>query len=214
MSQPPHQPPDGSSWNPPPGPYGPPPGQSPGQYGPPPGQYGPPPGQYGPPPGQFGGPPPGANGGGRGGGNGKVIGIVAGVVALVAAVVLVLVFTVFRGDDDTRAEGSAAAVSSAQASEPSSAAGQSQGSSSAGSTSGEPREPGPLVDPTAPPDGLGDDATLDDLAQSCFDGDMQSCDDLFLESDVGSAYETYGDTCAGRQPAGTDQYCTVTFPDA
>jgi hypothetical protein len=147
-----------------------------------------------------------------------VIGIVAGVVALVAAVVLVLVFTVFRGDDDSRAEGPAAAAS-ALASQLSSAAGQAQGSasagsSSAGSTSGEPREPGPLVDPTAPPDGLGDDATLDDLAQSCFDGDMQSCDDLFLESDVGSAYETYGDTCAGRQPAGTEQYCTVTFPDA
>ena len=41
---------------------------------------------------------------------------------------------------------------------------------------------------------------------------MQSCDDLFDGSEAGSDYETYGDTCAGRQPAGTRQYCTITFP--
>jgi hypothetical protein len=137
-----------------------------------------------------------------------VIGIVAGVVALVAVVVLVLVFTVFSGDDDTRADGPQAAAS-ALASQLSSAAGGTPGSAG-----GVAREPGPLVDPTLPPDGLGDDGTLDDLAQDCFDGDMQSCDDLFLQADVDSAYETYGDTCAGRQPAHTGQYCRVTFPDA
>jgi hypothetical protein len=41
---------------------------------------------------------------------------------------------------------------------------------------------------------------------------MQSCDDLFDQSDAGSDYETYGDTCAGRQPPGTFIYCTDTFP--
>jgi hypothetical protein len=41
---------------------------------------------------------------------------------------------------------------------------------------------------------------------------MTSCDDLFFEADVDTSYETYGDTCAGRQPEGTGELCTVTFP--
>ena len=35
---------------------------------------------------------------------------------------------------------------------------------------------------------------------------------LFDESESGSDYQRYGDTCAGRQPANTFAYCTVTFP--
>ena len=42
---------------------------------------------------------------------------------------------------------------------------------------------------------------------------MQACDDLYNESDAGSDYERYGDTCAGRQPEGTFVYCTVSFGD-
>ena len=53
-----------------------------------------------------------------------------------------------------------------------------------------------------PPDDLGDDPDLDSLAQSCFDGDLVACDQLYLQSPADSAYETYGDTCAGRQEAG------------
>jgi hypothetical protein len=41
---------------------------------------------------------------------------------------------------------------------------------------------------------------------------MVACDDLYAEAEFGSAYETYGDTCAGRQPAGTGAFCTETFP--
>jgi len=63
-----------------------------------------------------------------------------------------------------------------------------------------------------PPDGLGDDPELDALARSCHDGDMQACDDLYDDSDAGSEYETYGDTCAGRQDRGTRQYCRDSFP--
>ena len=59
---------------------------------------------------------------------------------------------------------------------------------------------GALPDPTGTPQGLGNDPLLDDLATACYIGDMQSCDDLFDESDAGSDYETYGDSCAGRQP--------------
>ncbi len=67
---------------------------------------------------------------------------------------------------------------------------------------------------TQEPTGLGDDATLDGLAQSCFDGDMQACDDLFDIAPFGSAYRAYGDTCAGRQEPGTFNLCRVVFaPD-
>ena len=48
------------------------------------------------------------------------------------------------------------------------------------------------------PEGLGDDPELDALAQDCFDGDMEACDNLFFESDIDSAYETYAATCGGR----------------
>ena len=53
---------------------------------------------------------------------------------------------------------------------------------------------------TQQPTGLGTDATLDAMAQSCFAGDMSACDNLFFAAPVNSAYEAYGDTCAGRQP--------------
>jgi hypothetical protein len=41
---------------------------------------------------------------------------------------------------------------------------------------------------------------------------MNVCDELFFEAAAGTAYKTYGDTCAGRQPEGTGQLCRVTFP--
>jgi hypothetical protein len=53
---------------------------------------------------------------------------------------------------------------------------------------------------------------MDELAEGCFDGDMQACDDLFLRSPSGSAYEDYGDTCAGRQALGGG-FCSLTFPE-
>ena len=80
--------------------------------------------------------------------------------------------------------------------------------------------PGPTVPPTSPsgippatqqPTGLGDDASLNALAQECFSGGMQACDDLFDRAPIGSAYMTYGDTCAGRQEPHTFNYCRVVF---
>ena len=65
---------------------------------------------------------------------------------------------------------------------------------------------------TEEPDGLGDDAGFDALAEDCFDGDMQACDDLYNRAEDDSAYRRYGDTCAGRQPEGTRQFCTVDVP--
>jgi hypothetical protein len=61
------------------------------------------------------------------------------------------------------------------------------------------------------PDGLGSDAELDELAEECFDGEMQSCDDLYTRSPRDSDYEEYGDTCAGRQPPNTRRYCSDVF---
>ena len=71
---------------------------------------------------------------------------------------------------------------------------------------------GQSSDGLPPPTGLGDDPAMDALAQDCFDGDMQACDDLFMQSPAGSEYEDYGDTCAGRQPDG-GTFCTLAFPD-
>jgi hypothetical protein len=62
--------------------------------------------------------------------------------------------------------------------------------------------------PTLPPTG---NASFDDMAEDCYEGDMQACDDLFLESPVGSDYEDYGDTCGGRMPDPAGRYCADTM---
>ena len=61
------------------------------------------------------------------------------------------------------------------------------------------------------PTGLGEDAALNALAQDCFSGDMQACDDLFDSAPIGSPYMAYGNTCAGRQEPHTFNYCRVVF---
>jgi hypothetical protein len=170
----------------------PPPGQH-AQYGPP-GQYGAP-GQY-PPPGQPWG-PPGPPGRGPRSSNSTLIALLVAVVVILAAVAVALYLVFGRG-----ARGAVTGSSE-----------QTTASSVRTTTPTTEQAPGvALPDPTGPPDGLGDDPVLDVLAQGCYLGDMQSCDDLFDESDAGSDYETYGDTCAGRQPTGTLVLCTETFP--
>lgn len=73
-----------------------------------------------------------------------------------------------------------------------------------------------IPEATSDPDGLGDDAEFDAYAEDCHDGDMAACDDLFLLSPLGSAYELYGGTCAGRQPNSEARrvYCVDAFPPA
>ncbi len=41
---------------------------------------------------------------------------------------------------------------------------------------------------------------------------MADCDALFRQAPQDSSYQQYGDTCAGRQPAGTSAFCTDAFP--
>ncbi len=71
--------------------------------------------------------------------------------------------------------------------------------------------PGVVPPPTLQPTGLGDDAALNTLAQACYDGDLASCDDLWRQSELGSPYKDFGDTCAGRQPPNTSVWCVDAF---
>jgi len=58
----------------------------------------------------------------------------------------------------------------------------------------------------------GDNAYLDGLWDSCTAEDWQACDDLYLQSDVGSGYKAYGDTCGNKYVAGTQDYCVDVMP--
>ncbi len=62
------------------------------------------------------------------------------------------------------------------------------------------------------PSGLGDDAGLDQLAQQCHAEDWEACDTLWLTSDVGSDYESYGETCGGRNDPSAGE-CASTYGD-
>jgi hypothetical protein len=86
-------------------------------------------------------------------------------------------------------------------------------SAAASPTTTPPAAPVPAPPPTQQPTGLGNDEAMNLYAIACFIGTMQACDNLYNQSPLGSAYETYGDTCAGRRPAGTLPYCADVFTD-
>jgi hypothetical protein len=209
FGQQPGQPPYGQP------PYGQPPyGQQPGQapYGQP--QYGQQP-YYGQP--QYGQAAPWAPGPGgqkpKGNRNTLIALIIAGVVVLAA--IGVALFLVFGTEDKTSTASSATGQQTAGPSSPSSSSSSSSPSSSPsnspGSSSG---AAGDIPSASVPPDGLGDDPVLNGYAQSCYDGDMDACDTLYDESEVGSTYEQYGGTCAGRQAIANSDvvYCSDAFP--
>ena len=64
--------------------------------------------------------------------------------------------------------------------------------------------------PDSPPSG--GDTTLSGLADDCFQGNMQSCDDLFMQSDSGSELEDYGDTCGHRFDT-SHGFCVNALPN-
>ncbi len=79
-----------------------------------------------------------------------------------------------------------------------------------------PLVPVPAPAPTQQPSGLGTVGALDQLAAGCFNGSMQACDDLYeaaRQDPANEAYISYGDTCAGRQAAGTGILCAEAFLD-
>lgn len=71
---------------------------------------------------------------------------------------------------------------------------------------------GPMEDveqfPPVEPEDLGPDPALDAYAQSCFEGELQACDDLMYQSPPLSAYEEYASTCGGRVKEFTVPVCT------
>ncbi len=70
--------------------------------------------------------------------------------------------------------------------------------------------PEDLPDPGPTPDT--DDPELTALIEGCEAGDMQACDDLFFDSEIGSDAEAYGDTCGARVEDAQGELCTVLFP--
>jgi type II secretory pathway pseudopilin PulG len=132
-------------------------------------------------------------------------------VLIVAAVVVlagvgVALWLTLGGGSSTDASSTTEATTSAAAT--SSGAGSS--SSSAAPTTGGTAAGVPPA--TQPPTGLGNDPVENQYAQQCYRGDMASCDTLYIISDEGTPYSRYADTCAGRQPEGTDRLCEDTFP--
>src|SRR4051812_10861896 len=190
-------------------PYGQPPYGPPGQYGQPP--YGPPPyGQpgywqfpYGPP-GQYGQP-------GRPGGQPPrkitrtVVALIVAGVVVIAAVGVALWLVLGRKPVSTPFGDSTTGGSSSE---------ETSSSNSRPTPGGSAQPPDNIPAATQRPDNLGDDVTLNRFAQDCYDGKMQSCDDLYLQSPQGSPYQSYGATCAGRQDilAADTVFCTDAFP--
>ncbi|SFP24847.1 hypothetical protein SAMN05660464_2675 [Geodermatophilus dictyosporus] len=148
----------------------------PQQYGQ---QYGPPYGQqYGPPYGQQ----PAADR------KNLVVALTVGGVLLLAGLAVGLFF-LLRGDDGGTTVADPTTTSASSSSSPSS----SSPSPSSGGGSGATGEP-------QPPVGLGADEEGDWQAQAdaCYAGDWAVCDDLWLDTPVGSQWEQYAGTCAGR----------------
>lgn len=55
------------------------------------------------------------------------------------------------------------------------------------------------------------DTRLNELAQQCQAGEMQACDELFNETEVGSPEESYGNSC-GERIADNTEDCTSLVP--
>ena len=70
--------------------------------------------------------------------------------------------------------------------------------------------PGPGVDFASLP--VPEDDAVSPLIATCAIGDMQTCDDLYRQSEPTSEFRTVGDTCAGRQPENTGELCCQRLP--
>jgi hypothetical protein len=56
----------------------------------------------------------------------------------------------------------------------------------------------------------GDNTALDLLWDRCAAGDFAACDELYRISDIGSEYETFGQTCGNTEPVDYTDWCEVT----
>lgn len=68
-----------------------------------------------------------------------------------------------------------------------------------------------VVSPGQLPDDYGDDPHLDELADYCSAGSLSDCDDLYLESPSGSAYEEFGSSCGATSYFDLTGDCAVDF---
>ncbi len=132
-------------------------------------------------------------------------------VVAVLVVVGVVVFFLTRGDDDDDSSSDPVDTEvSIEVTDPD----ETDPSEPPATTGGpDPTASGDIPPPGEEPDGLGSDEALNELAQNCYDGDMGACDDLFFDAEEDSTYESYGDSCAGRQPENTGITCVNAFPD-
>jgi hypothetical protein len=138
-----------------------------------------------------------------------LVALIAGGVAVLAVVGVVLWLALGRGAvaggtaaSSAAAAGSAGAGPGGQATGPAGGSGPGAGGATAAG----------IPPPTVPPTGLGTDRVLNGYAQDCYRGNMVSCDIMYVLADQGTRYSVYGDTCAGRQPQGTEQLCEEAFP--
>ena len=133
------------------------------------------------------------------GGGGNKTALIVAIIVVVALVAVGAIIALAGGGDDDDAD---------TASDSGSSQTQDTGDS------GEPTDPNPddeFVPPSSPPSG--DDEALNALVDDCYGGDMGACDDLFLQAEVGSDYEDYGNTCGGRMPDPRGRYCDGTVED-
>ena len=63
-------------------------------------------------------------------------------------------------------------------------------------------------DGTSDADTYGDDPELDLLWDACETGDGDACDDLYLQTPIGSEYEEFGYTCGRRFSSGEGFPCS------
>jgi hypothetical protein len=202
----------GPAHGPPPGdPYG----QQPG-FGPPPGDpYGPQPG-FGPPPGGPGGPP--------GKQSNPALPIVI-VLVLVAAVVGG--FFLLSGDDDddetstppqgTLPQGDLEVPPVPDVPDVPDVPAPGDGGDVTDPDMPDIPEIGvpdePLGEPTAPPLDTAEAADEPEIvghANSCYEGDLYACDEVYFQGDIGGELEAYGSTCGGRVVTELDGLCAVT----
>jgi hypothetical protein len=81
-----------------------------------------------------------------------------------------------------------------------------------GATDPAPAEPDLQAVPPGPlPDTYGSVPDLDELVDLCRDGSAADCDQLYMDSPVGSAYEVFGATCGARAVLGFAGRCANEF---
>lgn len=72
--------------------------------------------------------------------------------------------------------------------------------------------PEPVDDAEDASSAPGTDAALDRLWDRCAEGDMPACDDLYMESEWGSGYEAFGESCGERRADRSDGvWCEDVF---